>query len=518
MSPPFPSRTAPLPPSRRSSRCAARTARAASPSRSIRSSARASTWPTSPPRRRISGPATSACAAAALRITSARWPSDSGATSPGVATPRRWRSIPSWATRCASRRRSSRTGRTERAGMSDTGVAVVGGGVVGLACAWELRRRGADVVVLERGAIGEGASRGNTGWVSPSFTYPLPAPGMVREGLRQLVTGGEAFVLRPSLDPSFVRWLWSFRRSCSPERFDAYRDAGVAFEMHAAGLVVASRTLGGLDIYRRTFRRLRELGYQGGEIDALDAAALVALEPALDRDGVVAGMHARVDRFVRPEELTAGLAASLRADGVEIREGCELRSIARRPGGWELGVDSGEPVAADRVVVAAGLPTAPLLRRLGVRVPLMGARGYSVTVAGRGTPPRHALYLAEAKLGLSPFDGGVRVAGVFELGARSADAAPGAGERLLAAARPYLSGWEPVADGPVEAWAGLRPATPDGLPLIGALPGLDDIYLATGHGMLGVTLAPATADLLAPLVLEGRAAPELAPFDPARRL
>jgi D-amino-acid dehydrogenase len=149
---------------------------------------------------------------------------------------------------------------------------------------------------------------------------------------------------------------------------------------------------------------------------------------------------------------------------------------------------------------------------------MVGARGYSVTLAGRGTPPRHALYLAEAKLGLSPFDGGVRVAGVFELGARSADPTPGVGERLLAAARPYLAGWRPDPEGPVEAWAGLRPATPDGLPMIGPLRGADGVFLATGHGMLGVTLAPATADLLAPLVLEGRAAPELAPFDPGRRL
>jgi D-amino-acid dehydrogenase len=390
--------------------------------------------------------------------------------------------------------------------------------------------------VLERGAVGAGVSRGNTGWVSPSLTYPLPAPGMVREGLRQLVTGGEAFVLRPSLDPAFVRWLWSFRRSCSRDRFDAgvrallalnrrtlelfdaYRDAGVRFEMHTAGLVVAARTPGGLDLYRRTFRRLRELGYEGGEIDELDAAALSALEPALDPARVVTGLHARVDRFVRPEELTAGLAEHLRADGVEVREGCELRALERRGDGWALATGSGDPVIAQRVVVAAGLPTAPLLRGLGVRVPLMGARGYSVTIAGRGTPPRHALYLAEAKLGLSPFEGGVRVAGVFELGARDADAAAGVGERLLAAARPYLAGWRPDSDGPAEAWAGLRPATPDGLPLIGALPGLHGVYLATGHGMLGVTLAPATADLLAPLVLEGRAAPELAPFDPARRL
>lgn len=419
--------------------------------------------------------------------------------------------------------------------MSGPRVAVVGAGVVGLACAWELGRRGADVVVVERAGVGGGVSRGNTGWVSPSFTYPLPAPGMVREGLRQLLTRGEAFVLRPSLDPAFVRWLWSFRRSCSSARFDAgirallslnrrtlelfdaYRDAGVAFEMHTAGLVVAARTPGGLDLYRRTFRRLRELGYEGGSIDELDGAALAALEPAFDPGRVVAGLHARVDRFVRPEQLTAGLAERLQADGVEIHTGCELRTLARREGGWTLETSRG-PVAAQRVVVAAGLPTVPLLRRLGVRVPLLGARGYSVTIAGRGTPPRHALYLAEAKLGLSPFDAGVRVAGVFELGARNEDRSAAVGTRLLAAARPYLGGWQPEADGPVEAWAGLRPATPDGLPLIGALPGLDGIYLATGHGMLGVTLAPATADLLAPLVLEGRAAPELAPFDPGRRL
>jgi D-amino-acid dehydrogenase len=355
---------------------------------------------------------------------------------------------------------------------------------------------------------------------------------MLREGLRQLVTGGEAFVLRPRLDPAFVRWLWSFRRNCSQTRFDrgvrallalnertlalfdAYREAGVSFEMNSAGLVLAARTREGLDFYRVIFDRLRQLGYDAGAIDELDAAALASLEPALDPTRLVGGLHATVDRFVRPEQLTAGLAASLRADGVEIREGCALTGIARN-GAFALETSDGRD-RADRVVISAGLSTTPLLRRLGARVPLIGARGYSVTIAGRGNPPRHALYLAEAKLGLSPFVGGVRIAGVFELGVRDAKAPRDAGARLMAAARPYLTGWRPDADTPVQAWAGLRPSTPDGLPLIGALPGLDGVYVASGHGMLGVTLAPATAALLAPLVLEDRAAPELAPFDPGR--
>jgi D-amino-acid dehydrogenase len=418
--------------------------------------------------------------------------------------------------------------------LSDARVVVVGGGVVGLACAWELRRGGASVVVLERGDVGGGASHGNTGWVCPSFTYPLPAPGMVREGLRQLVTGGEAFVLRPRLDPAFVRWLWSFRRNCSRSRFDrgvrallalnertlalfdTYREAGVSFEMHSAGLVLAARTRKGLDSYRAIFDRLAQLGHERGAIAHLDPAALASLEPALDPTRLAGGFHATVDRFVRPEQLTAGLAASLRADGVEIRAGCALTGLTRQNGALAVETIDGRELA-DRVVVSAGLSTAPLLRRLGARVPLLGARGYSVTVAGRGDPPRHALYLAEAKLGLSPFAAGVRIAGVFELGARDALAPRDAGARLLAAARPYLAGWQPDTDAPVEAWAGLRPSTPDGLPLIGALPGLDGVYVASGHGMLGVTLAPATAALLAPLVLEGRAAPELAPFDPGRK-
>ena len=412
-------------------------------------------------------------------------------------------------------------------------VVVVGAGVVGLACAWELRRAGADVLVLERGAVGGGTSKGNTGWVCPSFTYPLPAPGMVREGIRQLVTGGEAFVLRPSLDPAFLRWLWTFRKSCSLPRFEAgsrallalnrrtlelldeYRAAGVDLEMHDAGLVVAALSDRGLDAYRRIFRTLRSLGHEGGSIEELDSGELAELEPALDGARVVAGLHATVDRFVRPERLMAGLADSLRSSGVEIRDRTELLELTRRSGALELRTATGVE-RAERVVLAAGLPTAALLRKAGVRLPLLAARGFSVTLTGEGLRPRHALYLAEAKLGVSPFDGCLRIAGVFELGASKTDAPRRAAERLLAAATPYLGSWRPAPGEPIVPWAGLRPATPDGLPLIGALPGFDGVFLATGHGMLGVTLGPLTGRLVAGLVAGTAAHPALPRLSPAR--
>src|SRR5262249_13902409 len=256
--------------------------------------------------------------------------------------------------------------------------------------------------------------------------------------------------------------------------------------------------------------------YEGGETKELDGPAVTDLEPALDRDRVAAGLHARVDRFVRPESLVSGLADTLRADGVELVEQCELLGIEPAAGGWRLMTTRGDE-SADRVVVAAGLETDRLLRTGAPSLRMQPARGYSVTLAGTGTPPRHALYLAEAKIGLSPYEHAVRVAGGFELGAKRPEAPRGAGEKLLAAARPYLGGWQPDTTDGITTWAGLRPATSDGLPVIGELPGSPGLFVAAGHGMLGVTLAPATAALLAPLVLRGERSPELAPFDPARR-
>ena len=186
-----------------------------------------------------------------------------------------------------------------------------------------------------------------------------------------------------------------------------------------------------------------------------------------------------------------------------------------RDGGVRIATRAG-PLDADRVVVAAGATSSPLLTRLGVRLPLVGARGYSVTLAGGETRPRHALYLAEAKVGISSYDDTVRIAGVFELGSSSDRVDRRRLAKMLSSVDPYFDGWRPGSQPALLEWAGLRPMTADGLPLIGRAPALENAYVATGHGMLGVTLAPASAAALAPLVLEGRSAPELLPFDPAR--
>ena len=398
-------------------------------------------------------------------------------------------------------------------------VAVIGGGVVGLTCAYELARAGADVTVLERGKIGRGASLGNTGWVCPSFSYPLPGPGIIGEGLRGMLRRGGPLALRPSVDPTFLRWLLRFRRSASRERweegvkaliglnertlelFDAYASDGIEFEMHMSGLVLVATTANGLRAYLDIFRGLRALGYRG-EISELGPGDARGLEPSLS-SRIAGGVHARVDRYVRPESLTAGLAAHLSAHGVEIQEDVDVSDPA--------GLD------ADSVVVAAGASSPPLLARLGIRMPLVGARGYSFTFAGGATQPSHALYLAEAKVGISSYDESVRVAGVFELGRADDQLDSMRVQAMLSTVEPYFEDWRPAEEQPLGEWAGLRPMTADGLPLIGRSPAFEHVFVATGHGMLGVTLAPATAALLTQLLLEGRSASQLVPFDPARR-
>ena len=414
-----------------------------------------------------------------------------------------------------------------------TDVAVVGAGIVGLACAHEIAARGTDVVVLDGTGVGAGASRGNTGWVVPSLSMPLASPGMLATGLRAALKPHGALVIRPSLETGWVRWLWQFRRNCRPEAFrrgvlalvelnrltlstlDRWEREGIRFESHATGMLVVARDRRGLAWFSSLHEELRRAGFEG-MLTALDAAQAHELEPALS-DEIGCALHSQIDRHVQPESLLGGLATHIRERGVRIREDAQVVALTRSGSGWTLALRDGDRVEAATVVVAAGAASAALLAPLGVRLALIGAKGYSVDVRGEGLAPRTALYLSEPKLGISPFEGGVRIAGVFELPGRDTSVSPERIARLLADARPYLRSWRPAAGAPIPAgWAGLRPATPDGLPLLGPLDGLPGLLVASGHGMLGVTLAPATGVAIAAMAHGEPVPAELEPFGPLR--
>ncbi len=418
-------------------------------------------------------------------------------------------------------------------------VAVIGGGVIGLCVAHYLERGGADVVLLERDVVGGGCSKGNGGWVCPSISRPLPAPGLTLTSLRWMLRADSPLYIKPSAMPRLMGWLWAFRGHCNAESYAAgvtalaalnaatdrlYRglaEDGMEFERAESGTILAYDNESEL---RQTEELLTRLGEgRVGPVDVLDREALADAEPDL-RGGLI-GLRMRGDTHVRPESLCAELAASLEARGVEIRTGERVVGFTPEAGGVRLALTStagsgnaanGEPagLGADAFVLAAGAETAALAATLGRKLPVQAGKGYSITVRNARVRLSQPLHVTPARIGFTPFREAVRVIGTMEFSGINQRLDPRRIAILERAARRYLPG---ALEGTERAdWVGMRPVTPDGLPAIGRSPGFSNVYVATGHQMLGVTLAPSTGYALAQLVLEGRSEVDLTPFDPAR--
>jgi D-amino-acid dehydrogenase len=408
-------------------------------------------------------------------------------------------------------------------------VIVIGGGAVGLCAAEALAHRGCEVTVFERDRCGAGASAGNAGWITPSLATPVPAPGVIGTSLRWLIDPSGPLWIRPTLEPALLDWIARFVVSCrrpvyrrgvaalqraaalAGPAFEALAARGVEFERHEDPLVFPAFEQGELEHLSRMADELHEAGSRQ-RIERLSADELRTLEPALSQS-VLGGVIAQGEGRVRPERFTAGVHRALVARGAELLETTPVTSIARDRREWRVDSPAGRR-RADAVVIAGGVESARLLAPHGVRVPIAAAKGYSRTYARDATGPRQALYLEDPKVAISAFDEGVRVSGTLELGARGLVLSARRLEAITAAARKALPGWRMPAQ--PRDWAGMRSLSPDGLPFIGPVPGLDGVHLATAHGTLGITLAPLTGDLLAGILLDDAANDLLDAFAPAR--
>lgn len=396
------------------------------------------------------------------------------------------------------------------------GAIVIGGGAVGLCVAEALSARDCEVTVVERDRWGDGASAGNAGWITPSLATPVPAPGVIAASLRWLVDPSGPLWIRPTLSPAVLSWLARFVGSCrrpvharglaalqraaavAGAAFDALAARGVEFELHDDPLVYPAFERAELEFVCGIADGLRAAGSRQ-QIDRLSADDVRALEPALAED-VLGGVAALGERRVRPERFTAGLARALAGRGVEMAERAPAVRLFRESQGWRVG-SAARSWRADAVVIASGVASTELLAAVGVRLPLVAAKGYSRTYPADPSAPRHPLYLEKPKVAISVFDGGVRVSGTLELGAVGLALSERRLSALSAAARRALPRWRMPAES--HDWAGMRSLSPDGLPFIGAVPERAGLFLATGHATLGITLAPLTGDLVAGLVIEG---------------
>jgi D-amino-acid dehydrogenase len=405
---------------------------------------------------------------------------------------------------------------------------VVGGGVIGLCAAYALRQRGADVTVVEGNRTGSGASWGNAGWIVPSLSGPVPAPGVTSYTLRSIGKPDSPVYLRPRVDPALPAWMWRFWRSSNArshdrglqatarlaartfELYDALEADGVDFRMWRDGLLFAFRTEQAAEAELRYLGALEPFGYKIPET-VLVGSDLRAIEPALG-PGAVAGLMIGEERHVDPTTLTAGLTARLRELGVQVLEGAEVTSFATSGSRITDARTTAGPVSGDSFLLAAGAWSTPLARQLGVRIPMQAGKGYSFSIRPSVAPSR-PLYLGEAKIGVTPLGDRVRLAGTMELSGLNLRIDARRVDAIVTGAQRYLAEWpaEPVR----EVWTGMRPMAPDGLPIIGALPRYDNAFVSTGHAMLGITLGPTTGEAVADL-LDGKEDERLTPFSPSR--
>lgn len=394
-------------------------------------------------------------------------------------------------------------------------VVIVGGGAIGASCALELAERGARVTLLERGPnLAYGCSSGNAGLISPSHSTPIANPAALRDGLRWMLKPDSPFYLRPR--PGVLPWLARYVRAAGATR--AAAGARVLRELAAAGLhlhaELAERGLptgferrGVLGVYATEAGFAAAHGAIEGEL--LDADEARRLEPALGT-GIAGAVYHRDEAQCEPRGYVDAVGRAATESGAEIRTGVEVRRLRRKNGALVVETGDGE-LRPGTLVLAAGVWTRRLARDLGIFLPLEGGKGYHVDLEPATGDPRVPLALQEARTIATPLAGRLRLSGTLELAGLDLAIS----ERRVAAIRRAASHvlGDQSARRVVDTWAGLRPCTPDGLPVIGRV---DGVVLATGHAMKGLALAPVTARLVAELVAGEPASHDLAPLSPAR--
>lgn len=405
-------------------------------------------------------------------------------------------------------------------------IVVVGAGVVGLACSYELLQDGHDVVVLDSAKPGQAASHGNAAKIAVSEAGPVPAPGMVIQGLKWMLRPDSPLYVKPSVSPRFLRFLLAMARNCTEEQFrsglaanlrlaseanemfDEWQQAGVHFEMHDRGVLLAYEDVGH---FRDRLRHQDVFSDFGAEPQILDADGVRRVEPALS-ERIQHGLFYPEDRQIEPDSLTAALTEHIGKLGGSVREDVQVAGFERGGEGvTAVRTSTGERIGCDGVVLAAGVWTGPLSAELGAPLPIRPGKGYSVDYRPAPVALRTALTLEDAHVAITPLDGMVRVAGTMEFSGFDDSIRPARVAAIERAAAEGLRGWDP--ESPRGApWAGMRSMTPDGLPVIGALVEGGNVWVASGHGMLGLTMAPTTGRMVRQLVRgETRSDPQASP-------
>lgn len=410
-------------------------------------------------------------------------------------------------------------------------VVVAGGGVIGICCAYYLAKAGAEVTVLERSEIGDGATFGNAGVIAPGHT-PITRPGRLKQAIRSMLRPLSPFYVPPRLSLSLLRWLLVFARHCTDEHvasamqtlgpmghaslrlFDELiEEEKLECGYRRAGYYEVCMTESGLEAVKQ---EAAFVGRYGFETQVLSGDQMRRREPRLG-ERIAGGVFYSQAATLNPHRFATELAARARRFGAALCTGKAVGEVVLE-GGRARGVrtSDGERLEADAVVLATGAYSVSVVRRLGLKLPLEPAKGYHRDAVAKATEPllREACVLAERLVFCTPMGAFTRFAGTLEFsGVNDVIRRPRL-EQLTRAALEYFPNLPPFEI--VSEWCGLRPCLPDGLPAVGAVERYPGLYIATGHAMAGLTLGPVSGKLVAELILEGAPSLDIRALRPER--
>ncbi len=381
---------------------------------------------------------------------------------------------------------------------------VIGAGIIGLCSAEALLLHGFRVTILDREQAGSSASFGNGGLVVPSHFEPLASPGLLAAGLRMMLRRGSPFGFRSLPSAEVLGWIMKLMRAANPQAVERASSVLLAmnlasrelYETHFADLTFDYARTGELMICRtaqalKAETSLAETAAKLGlEVEVVGREGLRQLDPNFEIDAA-GGVFFADDARLSPPAFMQSLTGRLKRSDVRIQEGVEVSAIEA-----DRVVTSVGEFKADLTVVAAGAWSGTLCRTVGIRLPLLGGKGYGFTLPDLPAMPQLPGILVEARVAYNPVPEGLRFVGAMELG--PAVPQPDDHRRIagmqtaITAAFPQL---RPAAF-PSEVWSGMRPCSPDGLPYVGRLTRAPNCIVATGHGMMGMSLGPITGHLV----------------------
>lgn len=397
-------------------------------------------------------------------------------------------------------------------------VVIVGAGIIGCSTAYALAKQGLRVAVLDKGELGQGCSYGNAGWITPCFAMPLPMPGMFWKSFKWLLLPESPLYIKPSLSPDLIGWLWTFMKNMNEAQAarairglvqlsivsqSIYRDLAKLqpqTNYQQQGLLMITRTEDGIKAAQDEMQRVALHGIPG---ELLNGSQVKEKEPALKGD-FLGGVYFPNEAMVEPFEVVKALAAESKKLGAQFFSGFEFQNLEMKTsavsGLKAKSVQSGEEIhfTADHVVMATGSWSKSLAAKLDLKIPILGGKGYALIVPKLQQQPVHPIMYVEKKVAITPRTNSLRIAGTLEL----VDQDFSINTKRLAVmekgAREVLNLPEQLQI--QETWRGLRPCTPDGVPLIGPHHQLKNLWFAAGHQMLGLQAGAGTGELVARMI------------------